>query len=74
MSEPQAVFLRKGLIGTCALVALVLLAAFYSTVSGAVERAARQRIAAAEIPPHAANPAVPRPASRARPLLARVDD
>jgi hypothetical protein len=74
VSERHAVFLRQGLIGTCAFVALVLLAAFYSTVSGAVERAARQRTATAEGVPRAANLAVARPAPRARALLARVDD
>ena len=47
MSEQRVLFLRKGFIGTCAFAALVLLASFYSIVSGAVERAARQRLAAA---------------------------
>ena len=47
MSEQRALFLRKGFIGTCAFTALVLLASFYSIVSGAVERAAKQRLAAA---------------------------
>jgi len=46
MSEQRALVLRKGFIATCALAALVLLASFYSIVSGAVDRAARHRIAA----------------------------
>ena len=46
MSEQRVLFLRKGFIGTCAFAALVLLASFYSIVSGAVERAGRQRLAA----------------------------
>ena len=46
MSEQRALLLRNGLIASCALLALVLLASFYSIVSGAVERAARQRLAA----------------------------
>ena len=46
MSEQRVLFLRKGFIGTCAFAALVLLASFYSIVSGAVERAAKQRLAA----------------------------
>ena len=46
MSEQRVLFLRKGFIGTCAFAALVLLASFYSIVSGAVERAAEQRLAA----------------------------
>jgi len=46
MSEQRAPLLRNGLIATCALLALVLFASFYSIVSGAVERAARQRLAA----------------------------
>ena len=37
MSEQRVLFLRKGFIGTCAFAALVLLASFYSIVSGAVE-------------------------------------
>lgn len=45
MSEQRALVLRKGFIGTCALAALLLLATFYSIVSGAVDRAARQRLA-----------------------------
>jgi hypothetical protein len=46
MSEQRALVLRKGFIASCALAALVLLASFYSIVEGAVERAARQRVAA----------------------------
>ena len=46
MSEQRARVLRKGFIGTCAFAALVLLASFYSIVSGAVDRAAKQRLVA----------------------------
>ena len=46
MREERAVFVRKGLIGTCALLALVLLVSFYSIVNGAVDRAAQRRLAA----------------------------
>jgi len=48
MSEQRVEFLRKGLIGSCTLLALILLAAFYSIVHGAVDRAARQRVSAAD--------------------------
>jgi hypothetical protein len=71
MSEQRAL-LHKGLIGTCALAALVLLASFYSIVSGAVDRAARQRLAAAEGTTSATVAATPRPSSRGNALLARI--
>ena len=47
MSLQRAFLLRHGLVAGCALAAIVLLASFYSTVSGAVDRAARQRLAVA---------------------------
>jgi len=47
MSPQRAFLLRHGLVAGCALAAMVLLAIFYSTVSGAVERAAQQRFAVA---------------------------
>ena len=72
MSESRAIFLRKGLIGTCALVALVMLASFYSVVSGAVDRAARQRSAAAEGFGPASASALPARSVRSNGLLARV--
>ena len=50
MSEQRVLFLRKGFIGTAAFAALLLLASFYSIVSGAVERAARQRVVARPLP------------------------
>ena len=50
MSEQRVMFLRKGFIGTAAFAALLLLATFYSIVSGAVERAARQRVFARPLP------------------------
>jgi hypothetical protein len=72
MSESRAMFLRKGLVGTCALVALVLLASFYSIVSGAVDRAARQRSVASEGYGAAATSALPARPVRSNGLLARV--
>jgi hypothetical protein len=45
MSERRVLFLRNGLVAGCAFAALVLLASFYSIVSGAVDRAARHRFA-----------------------------
>jgi hypothetical protein len=43
MSERQGVVVRNGLLATGSCAVLVLLALFYSTVSGAVDRAARHR-------------------------------
>jgi len=48
MSQHRALLLRNGLLAGCAFAAIVLLASFYSTVSGAVDRAARQRLAATD--------------------------
>jgi hypothetical protein len=48
MSQYRALLLRNGLLAGCSFAAIVLLAIFYSTVSGAVDRAARQRLAAAD--------------------------
>jgi hypothetical protein len=45
MSQQRALLLRNGLVAGCAFAAIVLLASFYSTVSGAVEQAARHRLA-----------------------------
>ncbi|HSC63728.1 MAG TPA: hypothetical protein VLD35_08855 [Caldimonas sp.] len=74
MSEQRALVLRKGFIGMCALAALVLLASFYSIVNGAVERAARQRVAGG--PGSAATVAgtVPRSPRQSNALLARIGD
>ncbi len=74
MSEQRVLFLRMGLIGTCAFVAIVLLASFYGVVSGAVDRAARQRLSVADGVPHAALAPTRRPAARGNALLARVDN
>jgi hypothetical protein len=74
MSEQRVLVLRKGFIGMCAFAALVLLVTFYSTVSGAVERAARQRLATAEAGPSATSRAMPRQQARGTALLARVGD
>jgi len=57
---------RHGVIGSAALVALILLALFYSVVAGAVDRAAIQRNAALQLEAAAhtaaaARLAVPRP-------------
>jgi hypothetical protein len=73
MSEQSVLFLRKGLIGTCAFVALVMLATFYSVVSGAVERAARQRVAV-DVIPHGSATTNARPSARSGAMLARVDN
>ena len=48
MSQQRALLLRHGMVAGCSFAAIVLLAIFYSTVSGAVDRAARQRLAAAD--------------------------
>ena len=73
MSEQRVLFLRKGFIGTCAFAALVLLASFYSIVNGAVERAAKQRLAVSgEVGSRTAFGAVPRPPQRANTLFAGV--
>jgi hypothetical protein len=48
MSQQRVLLLRNGLIAACALAAVVVLASFYSIVSGAVERAARQRLVVAD--------------------------
>jgi hypothetical protein len=72
MSEQRVLFLRKGFIGTCAFAALLLLASFYSIVSGAAERAARQRLAAVDASPVAALAALPRQQARTGALLASV--
>jgi hypothetical protein len=70
MSEQRVLFLRKGFIGTCAFAALVLLASFYSIVSGAVDRAARQRVAGSgEVRARRRSPR--RRASRARERVVR---
>ena len=75
MSQQGVLYLRKSFIGTCAFAALVLLASFYSIVSGAVERAAKQRLAATgEISSARALSAVPRQPQRANALFARVGD
>ena len=72
MSEQRVMFLRKGLIGTCAFVALVLLASFYSIVSGAVDRAARQRVAAAEGTGAASVATLPARSARSSTFFARA--
>ena len=73
MSEQRVLFLRKGFVGTCAFAALVLLASFYSIVDGAVERAAKQRLAAgSEMRSTAAIGASQRPQARANALFAGV--
>jgi hypothetical protein len=74
MSEQKALVLRTGFIGTCALVALVLLATFYSTVSGAVDRAAKQRVAARPGSASTAAGLAARQQPRANALFARVGD
>jgi hypothetical protein len=73
MSERRMLFLRNGLVAGCAFAAIVLLASFYSIVSGAVDRAARQRLAAADASQAAAALLAPRP-RRPVALLARSDN
>jgi hypothetical protein len=73
MSDQRVLFLRKGFIGTAAFAALLLLATFYSIVSGAVERAARQRLAATgAVRSATALDAAPRQPQRANALFARI--
>jgi hypothetical protein len=75
MSEHRVLLLQKSVIGTCALVALVLLASFYMVVSDAVQRGiARQRTAAVDPALMQATTAVApqRSAARGQALLARV--
>ena len=74
MSEQRALYLRKGFIGTCAFAALVLLASFYSIVSGAVDRAAKQRLAAAQGGAATTLGAAAQRQPRANALFARVGD
>jgi hypothetical protein len=69
MSEGRAAVLRQALIGTCALLAIVLLASFYSIVNSAVERAAQRRLASGAPMPAAS---VQRDHARDPALLARV--
>ena len=49
MSERRVLFLRHGLVAGCVFAALVLLASFYSIVNGAVDRAARHRMAGTDV-------------------------
>ena len=73
MSEQRALYLRKGFIGTCAFAALLLLASFYSVVSGAVDRAAKQRLAAhGDVRSAAAFGTAPRQQQRGNALFASV--
>jgi hypothetical protein len=74
MSEQRALYLRKGLIGACAFAALLLLASFYWTVSGAVERAAKQRLAGTPGSAVVTLGAAQQQRRHANPLLARVGD
>jgi hypothetical protein len=73
MSERDLLLLRNGLVAGCAFAVIVLLASFYSIVSGAVERAARQRFAANPAVAAAA-PAVVSRTRRPSALLARSDN
>jgi hypothetical protein len=72
VSEHRVLVLRNGIVATCAFAALVVLAIFYSTVSAAVERAARHRVGAAGTPTATAL-APPAPSRRAA-LFARSDN
>lgn len=66
--------LRNGLVASCAFAALVMLAMFYSTVSGAVERAARHRLATAAAGTSTATAPAPPAGSRRAALFARSDN
>ena len=73
MSEQRERLVHKGVIATCAIVAVVLLASFYMVVSGAVERGlARQRLAKAEAATRTTAAAAPRGTGHGAALLARV--
>jgi hypothetical protein len=72
MSEQRALLLRKSLIGSCSLLALVLFASFYSIVSDAVERAARQRFTPGGARTAPAVAPAQRTGARGAALLARV--
>jgi hypothetical protein len=72
MSEQRVQFLHRGLIGTCALLAVILLFSFYSVVNDAVDRAARQRVASVEPVERTAPPATQAASARGNALLARV--
>jgi hypothetical protein len=76
MSEHRVLFLRNGLVAGCAFAALVLLASFYSIVSGAVDRASRHRLAVADGSAVAATPApaLGTPPSHHVTLVSRVDN
>ena len=64
---------QTSLLGGCALVALVLLVSFYSVVHGVVDRAARQRVAAATSAlEKRATPAPTRAAATRSALVAQV--
>ena len=73
MSEHRVLVLRNGLVVSCAFAALVLLMSFYSIVSGAVDRAARHRLAVADAGTPAAT-ALAVPASRRVALFVRSDN
>ncbi len=71
MSEQRVLSVQKSLVGTCALVALVLLASFYMVVSDAVQRGPRL----ARVDPATQQPTVAvaqRSHGRGSALLARV--
>ncbi|MEO5844300.1 MAG: hypothetical protein ABIQ33_05615 [Caldimonas sp.] len=72
MSDQRVLFLRKGFVGTCALTALVLLASFYAIVSGAVDRAVRQRSVASEGASGSSIPAIASQQPRGTALLSRI--
>jgi hypothetical protein len=72
--QRRALLLRNGLIAGCTLVAIVLLASFYSIVSGAVERAARHRLAVADGSAPPSLPVAARPAARRVALLGRSEN
>jgi hypothetical protein len=75
MSERRILFLRNGLVAGCAFAALLMLASFYSIVSGAVDRAARHRLAGVDVGSLAAPPAaLAATSSRRVTLVSRADN
>jgi hypothetical protein len=62
------------LLGGCALVALILLVSFYSVVHGAVDRAARHRVASSQTVEKRALTVAQRAGAKAGALVAQVDN
>ena len=72
MSQRE-ILVRNGALAACALFALLLLVSFYSTVNGAVERAASHRSAPSDARPVSSVAGSIGMAARPSTLLARSD-